>query len=146
MLRLPLTASWWLLALMGLGSGAGGTACGVGEAGEGVGCHGGRACALVSGTFGTRYLSILTGCSLFILYRVVSGTVRSWRFNIGHRVPKGCLSRPEAERFGPGATRADAPSFTHVERVWGTEGFSVATVSLTAKAGSGKRAYRMKRP
>ena len=54
MLRLPLTASRWLVALMGLGSSAGGNVCGVGEAWEGVGTRASSSRALVSWTFGTR--------------------------------------------------------------------------------------------
>ena len=66
MLRLPLTASQWLVTLMGLGSSAVGNVCGVGEAWEGVGARDSRARALVSKTTLTRDPAILTGMSTIL--------------------------------------------------------------------------------
>ena len=67
MLWLPLTASWWLLALMGLGSSGDGNVCGVGKAWAGVRVRGSRARALVSRLTATRDPAILTECSVFYI-------------------------------------------------------------------------------
>ena len=115
MLRLPLTASQWLVALLGLASSAGGSVCGVGEAWEGVGARESSSRALVSWTSGTRDPAILTGCSVFLVLHVVSGIVRCWRFTTDHRDPNG--SQVEAEKFGPGQARAPTTSDTYVDQV-----------------------------